>query len=67
MIVPTLEDTYGGHDFEETDDAAEDDGITDFWYKCSRCNGAVSGYAIEEGLWPAVVGLHCPEAVLEAS
>lgn len=67
MIIPTLEDTYGGHDFDEIDDADPVFDDTEYWYRCSRCGGIVSGYAIEEGLWPAVVGLHCPTAVLEAS
>lgn len=67
MIRATLEDTYGGHDFDEVED---DDPVfreDEAWYRCSLCRGTVSGYAIEEGLWPAVIGLHCPALVLEES
>ena len=37
-----------------------EDAEADVYYRCRRCGTAVSGWAIEEGVWPAVIGWECP-------
>lgn len=54
----------GGHNFEQQPDHEDD---ADYTYTCTHCHGTVSGWAIDEGLWPAVVGRYCGALLLGVS
>ena len=47
---------HGGHDFEQMEDHEDD---SDFTYVCTLCHCVVSGWELDEGLWPGRVGRYC--------
>ncbi len=54
---------YGGHNFDQIEDHEDE---ADYFYRCSLCGGVVSGWEIEQGVWPARVGRSCPEVLMGA-
>ena len=57
-ILQLLEDPFGGHVFDDSDDLE--------YTVCANCYGRVSFWEINEGLWPARLGRYCPAILLQA-
>ncbi len=55
-LLKLLDGPFGGHAFKVRDFASD---LT----TCVYCYGTVSEWELEEGLWPARLGLDCPALV----
>lgn len=55
---------HGGHDLEQIPDNEDD---ADYTYVCARCHCVVSGWELDEGVWPARIGRYCTALLLEAT
>jgi hypothetical protein len=56
---PTIDldrEPNGGHDFTQLDDHEDD---ADYLYRCNHCHGVVSGWEIDDGVWPGRIGRYC--------
>jgi hypothetical protein len=55
-LLKLLDGPYGGHSFKSHREA---------WTQCVYCYGTVSLFELDEGLWPARLGLDCPALIFK--
>lgn len=53
---------HGGHDFDQLPDHEDE---ADYHYVCSLCGCVVSGWELDEGVWPARAGRYCMAVLAE--